>query len=60
MGDLGARGRVVRGLVYGVSPTDPLIMTAVVVLVLCVALLAAYIPAKRAAGADPMVTLRTE
>lgn len=53
-------GRVVRGLVYGVSPTDPLIMTAVVVLVLCVALLAAYIPAKRAAGADPMVTLRTE
>ncbi|HEY1581337.1 MAG TPA: ABC transporter permease [Terracidiphilus sp.] len=53
-------GRVVRGLVYGVSPSDPLIMTAVVLMVLCVALVAAYVPARRAAGADPMATLRTE
>ena len=53
-------GRVVRGLVYGVSASDPLIMTAVVLLVLCVALFAAYVPARRAAGADPMATLRTE
>jgi predicted permease len=53
-------GRVVRGLVYQVSPTDPVIMTAVVVLVLGVALLASYVPARRATGADPMSTLRTE
>jgi len=53
-------GRVVRGLVYQVSPTDPVIMTAVVLLVLFIALLASYIPARRAAATDPMTTLRTE
>jgi ABC-type antimicrobial peptide transport system permease subunit len=52
--------RVVRGLIYQVSPADPVVITAVVVLVLFVALLASYVPARRAAGADPMTTLRTE
>ena len=52
--------RVVRGLVYQVSPTDPVIMTAVVLLVLFIALLASYVPARRAAATDPMTTLRTE
>jgi predicted permease len=53
-------GRVVHGLVYDVSPSDPAIMSAVVLLVLAVALLASYLPARRAAGADPMLTLRAE
>jgi predicted permease len=52
--------RVVRGLVYQVSPTDPVIITAVVLLVLFIALLASYIPARRAAATDPMTSLRTE
>jgi ABC-type antimicrobial peptide transport system permease subunit len=52
--------QVVRGLVYQVSPTDPVIMTSVVLLVLVIALLASYIPARRAAATDPMSTLRTE
>ena len=53
-------GQVVHGLVYGVSPYDPAIMSAVVLLVLVVALLASYLPARRAAKADPMATLRAE
>jgi len=51
---------IIRGLIYQVSPTDPLIMSAVVALVLLIALLASYVPARRAAATDPMTTLRTE
>jgi predicted permease len=53
-------GRVVRSLIYEVSPADPVILSAVVVLMLTVALIASLVPARRAAGADPMVTLRAE
>jgi ABC-type antimicrobial peptide transport system permease subunit len=52
--------RVVQTLIYGVSPADPAILASVVLLVLSVALLASYVPARRAAHADPMVTLRAE
>jgi ABC-type lipoprotein release transport system permease subunit len=53
-------GRVVKSLTYAVSISDPVILGSVVLLVLGVALLASYVPARRAAGADPMSTLRTE
>jgi predicted lysophospholipase L1 biosynthesis ABC-type transport system permease subunit len=53
-------GRIVRSLIYDVSPADPLIYSVVVVLMLLVALLAALVPARRAAHADPMVMLRAE
>jgi predicted permease len=53
-------GRVVKSLTYAVSIFDPAILGSVVLLVLGVALLASYVPARRAAGADPMSTLRTE
>jgi predicted permease len=53
-------GRVVQTLIYGVSAADPLVFTAVVLLVPAVALLAAWIPARRAARSDPMQALRTE
>ena len=53
-------GHVLRSLIYGVSPTDPLILTVVVLLVLAVALVASLVPARRAAQADPMTSLRAE
>jgi ABC-type antimicrobial peptide transport system permease subunit len=55
-----ALGRLVRSLVYNVSPTDPLTFAAVAIMVLAVALLSCYLPARRATRADPMITLRAE
>jgi len=50
--------RLMRSLLFGVSPTDPVTFIAVTVLLLCFALVATYIPARRAARVDPAETLR--
>jgi predicted permease len=52
--------RVLRSLIYNVSPADPLTFTAVGLMVIAVALLACYMPARRATKANPMVALRAE
>src|SRR5229473_3220062 len=53
-------GRVIAALLYGVGPHDPVTFAAVVVLLLGAALLACWVPARRASRVDPLIALRAE
>jgi ABC-type antimicrobial peptide transport system permease subunit len=52
--------RLVGAMLFGLAPTDPITISLAVVLMLVVAALAGYLPARRAAKVDPMIALRYE
>jgi putative ABC transport system permease protein len=52
--------RLIRSLLFGVQPSDPVTYVAIAALLAVIALVASYIPARRAAHIDPMVSLRWE
>lgn len=62
LGLLGALSttRLLRSLLFEIRPTDPMTFAVAILVLGAVALLAAYIPARRAAGIDPVEALRAE
>jgi len=61
VGTLGslAATRMVASLLFGTDPTDPVAYVGMVALLTVVALVAGYLPARRASRIDPMIALRT-
>ena len=53
-------GNVLRGLLFGITPSDPLTFAAALILLTGVAALAGYLPARRASQLDPVEALRAE
>ena len=62
VGLAGAAGvtRVLQRFLFGVTSTDPIVFTIVTLLLLAVGLMAAWLPARRAARIDPWAALRAE
>jgi ABC-type antimicrobial peptide transport system permease subunit len=55
-----ASGRLIESLLYGVSPRDPGVLAGTTAVLLCVVLLACWLPARRAARLNPLDALRAD
>ena len=55
-----ASGRLLASFLFAVSPYDPVVFTAVAVVLLLATLVACLLPARRATRVDPMIALRAE
>jgi ABC-type antimicrobial peptide transport system permease subunit len=55
-----AATRLAKGLLFGLTPNDPLTITLAILVMLAIAALAGYLPARRAVGVDPIAVLRHE
>jgi putative ABC transport system permease protein len=49
-----------RGLLYGIQPTDPITLAAVPVLIVAIAIAACALPGRRAARTEPLTALKAE
>jgi ABC-type lipoprotein release transport system permease subunit len=52
--------RLMKSVLFGISPVDPLTYSAVPLVLVAATVLASYLPARRAAKVDPVETLRAE
>jgi len=60
MGAAAALTQLMKSLLFGVSPLDPVTYVAIPLVLAVCAVLASYLPARRAAGVDPVEALRSE
>jgi predicted permease len=55
-----AAGKLIESVLFGTKPSDPWVYTSAAAILCLIALAAAYVPARRATGVDPMIALRCE
>jgi putative ABC transport system permease protein len=55
-----ASTRLLRDMLFGINPFDPLTFAAMTLLLMCISLIACFLPARRATKLDPMNVLRSE